>query len=293
MTTNYRKTNLPNDTQQAILNAIPQLTSEDLEAYSQMASPNYLFPQGQAPGGTPNKPLLKVLPHDLPKECNVDQLQPDSFGGVPAYSYVIRFTMLQDDDPYGQGIPAGTVGYWTHDGSGCHIDDQRQIHGIRWVGHSSSLAITKEQDWTVDLLLFGANCGWPENWDPFYNGYVNVILNSVWDVGGPQNPVTMLIDSCGEWRQAGKSNGPMGSVDSWVVTNVMWGTVFNKIWPQSVNAKIRPTVSQMVDDGYGRRALQILANKLIIDFPDQLSIRSSQNLRLFDPLAVVINRRLI
>jgi hypothetical protein len=103
----------------------------------------------------------------------------------------------------------------------------------------------------------------------------------------------MLIDSCGEWRQAGKSNGPMGSVDSWVVTNVMWGTVFNKIWPQSVNAKIRPTVSQMVDDGYGRRALQILANKLIIDFPDQLSIRSSQNLRSFDPLAAVINRRLI
>ena len=291
MTTNYRKTNLPNDTQQAILNAIPQLTEQDLEAYSEMASPNYLFPQGQAPGGT-----LKVLPHDLPKECNVDQLQPDSFGGVPAYSYVIRFTMIEDDDPYGQGIPAGTVGYWTHDGQGCHIDSQNQIHGIRWVGHSSSLAITKEQEWTVDLLLFGANCSWPENWDPFYNGYVNVILNSVWDLNSPQSPATMLIDSCGEWRQAGKSNGPMGSVDSWVVTNVMWGTVFNKIWPQSVNKtwNFQSTLrSRMVVDGKGRRALQILANKLISDFPDQLRLRSSQNLRAFDPLAMVINRRLI
>lgn len=280
-----------NDEQRAILNAIPRLTEQDLDAYSEMASPNYLFPQGQAPGKT-----LKVLPHDLPKECNVDQLLGGigGFGGVPAYSYVIRFTMIQDDDPYGQGIPAGTVGYWTHDGQGCHIDSQNQIHGIRWVGHSSSLAITKEQKWTVDLLLFGANCSWPENWDPFYNGYVNVILNSVWGVNSPQSPVTMLIDSCGEWRQAGKSNSPIGSVDTWVVTNVMWGTVFNKIWPQSVNAVVRPTLeSQMVVDGNGRRALQILANKLISDFPDQLSLRSSKNLRAFDPLAVVINRRLI
>ena len=159
-------------------------------------APTSSSPQGPSAGGD-----LQVFPHDLPAECNVDQRLPDNFGGVPAYSYVLRFTMIEDDDPYGQGIPTGTVGYWTHDGNGCLIDSQHQIHGIRWVGHSTSLAITEAQRWTVDLLLFGANCGWPENWDPVYNGYVNVILNSVWSVGGPQNPVTMLRDTCGEWRK--------------------------------------------------------------------------------------------
>lgn len=309
MTTNYRNGKAPNATQQAILNSIPQLSAQDLDAYGQMASPNWLFPQCETPESLSGIKPLDVLPHDLPKECNVDGYGKyrrsnthGFFGGVPAYSYVIRFTMIRDDDPYGQGIPTGTVGYWTHDGQGCHIDSQNQIHGIRWVGHSSSLAITGEQEWTVDLLLFGANCGWPENWDPFYNGYVNVILNSVWDWNNPPHyytpshrSPTMLKFTCGEWRQAGKRNGPMGSVDSWVVTNVMWETVFNKIWPQSVNAKIRPTI-QVQDgcmDGNERRALKILARTMISEFSDQIRLRSSLQLKHFDPHASVINRRLI
>ncbi len=282
----------------AILNAIPQVTPEDLEAYSQMASPNFLFPQNASSFAT-SAGNLTIPPHNLPAECNVEQRGPKGFGGVPAYSYVIRFTMIRDDDPYGQGIPAGTVGYWTHDGQGCHIDSQNQIHGIRWVGHSSSLAITKEQEWTVDLLLFGANCGWPENWDPVYNGYVNAILNSVWDLNSPQSPVTMLIDSCGEWRQAGKSNGPMGSVDSWVTTNVMWGTVFSKIWPQSLNKSIKPTVGSSADleagvlNGTQRRELKILTHRIHSDFSDEVKLRDSSNLSPFDQFNSVINRRLI
>jgi len=291
MATNYRKAKAPpNETQQAILNAIPQLTPDDLEAYSQMASPNFLFPQGPSAGG-----VLQVFPHDLPAECNVDQRLPDNFGGVPAYSYVLRFTMIEDDDPYGQGIPTGTVGYWTHDGNGCLIDSQNQIHGIRWVGHSTSLAVTEAQKWTVDLLLFGANCGWPENWDPVYNGYVNVILNSVWSVGGPQNPITMLRDTCGEWRKDGTSSGPLGTIPSWVISNVMWSTVFSKIWPQSMNASIRPTLkANMLEDGNGRRALKVLTNRLGFDYDELVKQRdSSRNLKPFDRFASVINRRLI
>ena len=281
----------PNETQQAILNAIPILTAEDLEAYSQMASPNWLFPQGPSAGGQ-----LQVFPHDLPAECNIDQRLPDNFGGVPAYSYVLRFTMIEDDDPYGQGIPDGTVGYWTHDGDGCHIDSQNQIHGIRWVGHNSSLAITEAQFWKVELLLFGANCGWPENWDAFYNGYVNTILNSVWSVGGPQNPVTMLRDTCGEWLTNGtRSSATGGSIPSWVVSNTMWSTVFQPIWRQSANSvTIRPTIEKkMLENGNGRRALKILAKKVITDFPHEIELRSSPLLRPFDLNASVINRRLI
>lgn len=290
MATNYSKARAPpNETQQAILNSIPQLSADDLESYSQLGSPNFLFPQGPSAGGQ-----LQVFPHTLPAECNVDQRLPDHFGGVPAYSYVLRFTMIEDDDPYGQGIPTGTVGYWTHDGAGCLIDSQNQIHGIKWVGHSTSLAITEAQKWTVDLLLFGANCGWPTNWDAFYNGYVNVILNSVWDVNSPQNPVTMLRDTCGEWRKEGISNGPLGTISSWVVSNVMWSTVFSKIWSQSMNAGIRPTLkSNMLVDGNGRRALKILGKRLIVDFPNQIRLRSSPQLKPFDPNASVINRRLI
>lgn len=283
----------PNQTQQAILNAIPILTAEDLEAYTQMASPNWLFPQGPSAGGQ-----LQVFPHDLPAECNVEKRPnhgSENYGDVPAYSYVLRFTMIQDDDPYGQGIPTGTVGYWTHDGQGCHIDDEDQIHGIRWVGHSTSLAITEAQKWTVDLLLFGANCGWPTNWDAFYNGYVNAILNSVWDVDGPQSPITMLRDTCGEWRTDGiSSTSTWGSVPSWVTSNTMWSPVFSKIWPQSSNDHLQSGItSNLLNDGNGRRALKILSKRMITQFPDEISLRSSSYLRPLDPHASVINRRLI
>ena len=283
----------PNTTQRAILNAIPILTAEDLEAYTQMASPNWLFPQGPSAGGQ-----LQVFPHDLPTECNVEKRPnhgSENYGDVPAYSYVIRFTMIQDDDPYGQGIPPGTVGYWTHDGQGCHIDDHDQIHGIRWVGHNSSLAITEAQKWTVDLLLFGANCGWPTNWDAFYNGYVNAILNSVWDVDGPQSPITMLRDTCGEWRTDGTSSTPnLGRMPSWVTSNTMWSPVFSKIWPQSSNDHLQSGItSNMLNDGNGRRALKILAKRMITQFPEEIRLRSSWNVRPFDPHASVINRRLI
>lgn len=275
-------------TQQAILNAIPQLTPDALEAYSQMASSNYLFPQVLV-----GDKLIYRKIATLPDECNAPKYA-NGFGGVPAYSYVIRFTMIRDDDPYGQGIPAGTVGYWTHDGQGCHIDSQNQIHGIRWVGHSSSLAITKEQQWTADLLLFGAYCGWPTNWNPVYNGYVNVLLNSVWSMSGLQSPITALIDTCGEWKTAGKSNGPMGRVDSWVVTNTMWDSVISKIWKQSINPSIRPTIgNDMMVDGNGRRSLELLANRLNQDFSGEVKERDSSNLIPFDQFASVINRRLI
>ncbi len=295
MTTNYRNKH-DHETQQAILNAIPQLSAQDLDAYGQMASPNWLFPQCQISGSG----QLQVLPHDLPAECNVERKSPQNFGGVPAYSYVLRFTMLRDDDPYGQGVPPGTVGYWTHDGNGCHIDSLNQIHGVRWVGHNSSLAITNEQEWTVELLLFGANCGWPENWDAFYNGYVNAILNSVWSHAyrtastKPQPPITTLNDTCGEWRTAGKSNGPMGRVDSWVVANTMWDPVLSKIWKASTNQSIRPTLkTKFLYWEDGRRALKILARNMISEFSDQIRLRSSFQLKPFDPHASVINRRLI
>ena len=147
----------------------------------------------------------------------------------------------------------------------------------------------------MEVLLFGSNCGWPTNWDSFYNGYVNAILNSVWDVDSPQNPITMLRDTCGEWRTDGTNNSPsQGSRRSWVISNVMWSTVFSKIWRQSQNAILRPTIKpEMMRDGNGRRALKILGKRLIADFPDQIRLRSSPQLKGFDPHASVINRRLI
>lgn len=284
----------PSSTQMAIINAIPELGPYDLEAYSSMASSNFLFPQ------TSGK---QILPHNLPEECNVDQRLPDDFGGVPAYSYVIRFTMVRDDDPYGQGIPAGTVGYWTHDGDGCHIDSQDQIHGIRWVGQGSSLAITSDQDWTAELLLFGSNCGWPTNWDPFYNGYVNAILNTVWSswknngavANSPQKPTTMLIDTCGEWRTDGTVNSPLlGSFSSWVLSNVMWPTVIEKIWMQSINGSIKPTFDdELLVDGNSRRALKITARRILTEYPELLE--ATITLPPSDdgmPLETTINRRL-
>ena len=279
--------------QTAILNAIPQLTSEDLEAYATMASSNWLFPQIEG-NATSQRPVTD-LPHDL-NGCQAPKYSRYGLGGVPAYSYVLRFTMLRDDDPYGQGVPPGTVGYWTHDGDGCHIDSQNQIHGIKWVGHNSGLAITGDQEWTVDLLLFGANCGWPENWDAFYNGYVNAILNSVWN--HPHSRLIMdtpaLKDTCGVWRKLGYTSNLGRTANEWVISDVMWTTVFSKIYRQSANALLRPTIKpDMLKDGKGRRALKILAKRLITGFPDQIRLRSSPQLRSFDPHASVINRRLI
>lgn len=282
-----------NPVQTAILNAIPQLTSEDLEAYATMASPNWLFPQRE--GNVESQRPATDLPHDL-NGCQVPKYSTYGLGDVPAYSYVLRFTMLRDDDPYGQGVPPGTVGYWTHDGDGCFIDGHHQIHGVSWVGHNSSLAITNEQEWTVDLLLFGANCGWPENWDAFYNGYVNAILNSVWK--RPHSHLIMdgpaLGDTCGVWRKLGYTSNPGRTANEWVISDVMWTTVFSKIYRQSANALLRPTIqAEMLKDGTGRRALKILAKRLITGFPDQILLRSSPQLRSFDPHASVINRRLI
>ena len=285
----------PDMTQQAILNAIPILNADDLEAYSQMASPNWLFPQGPSAGGD-----LQVFPHDLPTECNVEKRPnhgSENYGDVPAYSYVIRFTMIQDDDPYGQGIPPGTVGYWTHDGQGCHIDSQNQIHGIKWVGHNSGLAITSQQEWIVELLLFGANCGWPTNWDAFYNGYVNAILNSVWRVDGPQSPTTMLRDTCGEWRTDGWiSRANSTRRPDWVVSNTMWSPIFSKIWPQSQNASIRPGIhGDLLLDGDNRSRLKALGWDLVSNHDDVLVNERLKvlRLRLSDTMDVVINRRLI
>jgi len=277
--------------QRAMLNAIPELTEQDLIAYSEMASPNWLFPQN---------PVGQILAHDLPAECKVEKYLSSGsreYGGVPAYSYVLRFTMLRDDDPYGGGIPSGSVGYWTHDGDGCHIDSQNQIHGIRWVGQGSSLAITSDQEWIVELLLFGANCGWPTNWDPFYNGYVNVILNSVWSVGGPQNPVTMLRDACGDWFTRGTINSPArGDEDAWVITNAMWSPIFGKIWPQSQNASIRPRIDgDLLLDGDNRSILKALGWDLVSNHDDVLVNERLKALRLHlsNPMDAVINRRLI
>ena len=284
----------PNDTQQAILNAIPQLTADDLEAYGEMGSANYLFPQLE--GNPASQRPAADLPHDL-NGCQVQRFSPYGLGDVPAYSYVLRFTMIKDEDPYGQGVPTGTVGYWTHDGDGCHIDSMGQIHGIRWVGHNSSyLAITHEQEWTVQLLLFGANCGWPTNWDAFYNGYVNAILNSVWDLDDPLSTpaTTILKDTCGVWRTLGFSSSPGRTAQEWVISNVMWDPVLSKIWRSSTNRTLLPMIeSKMVDNANGRRALKISAKRMITDFSDEISLRSSPNLRLFDPHASVINRRLI
>lgn len=271
--------------QTAILNAIPQLTSEDLEAYVTMASSNFLFPQRIDDSGT-----TRILPRGgglaLPAECNVERRQPDDFGGVPAYSYVIRFTMLRDDDPYEQGIPSGTVGYWTHDGDGCHIDSHHQIHGIKWVGHSSSLAITNEQEWTVDLLLFGANCGWPTNWDALYNGYVNATLNSVVSEPGKIDWDAYLRTTCGEWRTDGYvSSAAQGRYPSWVISNVMWSTVFQKIWNQSLNVQLKPGIAR----GPHFR-LTTAVDDLLRNHQDQIRLRDSSDLRPFDEFASVINR---
>jgi len=285
----------PNATQRAILESIPQLTQDDLDAYGKLGSSNFLFPQIE--GNSVSQRPTVDLPHDL-NGCQAPRYSPYGFGDVPAYSYVLRFTMIRDDDPYGQGIPSGTVGYWTHDGDGCHIDSQNQIHGIRWVGHNTSLAITSDQEWAVELLLFGAFCGWPNNWDPFYNGYVNAILNTVWIswknngavARSTETPTAMLDYTCGSWRTRGSVSSPGGSADEWVISNVMWGTVIEKIWTQSING-LKP----MFNDGSlenvdQRRGLKIAARRLSHDFQEEIHARSSYHLTGYDPLACVINR---
>ena len=173
MATNYRKAKAPpNETQQAILNAIPQLTPDDLEAYSQMASPNSL-PAGECWRWT------QVFP-DLPAECNADQRLPDNFGGVPAY-LVLRFTMIEDNDPSDRGFPPERwdTGRTTGTAVSSTVITNPRHQG--WTQHQPGDNERPEVDGGFTAVRSQLRLA--RELGSRYNGYVNVILNSVWSVG--------------------------------------------------------------------------------------------------------------
>lgn len=218
----------------------------------------------------------------------------------PPYSSILRFTMIRDDDPYGQGVPAGSVGYWTlpmmnsngkHLNSSCFIDGMDQIHGIQWEGLKSGLALTGDQDYKVEIILIGANCSWPESWDALFNGYVNAALNTVCQITNPGMRSWMQKDEVGHQAMlmseiAGvfKSDLPnlldnqlpqaIGSLPK----PLSGWEVIAGIWRQSQNVRIAPTLPT-TDPIIIRK----LGNRVVED------LQATQS----SSLVSVINRRLI
>lgn len=293
----------------AMLAAIPLIGEPELDAYTRLASTNYLWPV-QRPANA------DLIPSNLPKECvhpfvlsNPNQVVTDQFtGNSTPYSSILRFTMIRDDDPYGQGVPAGSVGYWTlpmiysngkHLNSSCYIDGMGQIHGIQWEGLKSGLAITGDQEYKVEIILIGANCSWPESWDALFNGYVNAALNTVCQITSlPSTPAAFAINPRpsqkgeiehqarlmsqiaglfeGELQDgSGLTQSTLGQFA--IIDEDSWRMIAG-IWRQSQNCRIAPTLPT-TDPNIIRK----LGNRVVQDLD---ATQSSS-------LVSVINRRLI
>ena len=225
---------------------------EALNAYTRLASPNFLWPKQQFYTDESYLPI----PSNLPNECVMNGANDDDhyhIGDSIPYSSILRFTMIRDDDPYGQGVPAGSVGYWTlplnstgkHLNSSCFIDGAGQIHGIQWEGLNSNLAITGDQDYKVEIILIGANCSWPESWDALFNGYVNAALNTVCQIharditslqkGEREHQAMLMSQIAGIFQGDGfVENATLGDHGSW--------ETLAGIWRQSQNVRIAPTL---------------------------------------------------
>ena len=267
--------------------AIPGIGESELDAYTRLASTNYLWPMQQFDNYLQNS----TIPSNLPKECSLDRGSREPFiGNSTPYSSILRFTMIRDDDPYGQGVPAGSVGYWTlpminsngkHLNSSCFIDGVGQIHGIQWEGFKSGLALTGDQDYKVEIILIGANCSWPESWDPLFNGYVNAALNTVCQIyardipslqkGEMEHQAMIMSQIAGIFKGDGfVENATLGDHGSW--------EILAGIWRQSQNVRIAPTLPT-TDSNIIRK----LGNRVVQD----LDVTQSSS------LVSVINRRLI
>lgn len=288
----------------AMVAAIPEIGESELDAYTRLASPNFLWPIHF------NYTNTTPIPSNLPKECFMgvsNQQLLDKYGITPIpynskpYSSILRFTMIRDDDPYGQGVPAGSVGYWTlpminsngkHLNSSCFIDGMGQIHGIQWEGLKSGLALTGDQDYKVEIILIGANCSWPESWDALFNGYVNAALNTVCQITNPglrsgiqkdevghqamlmsqiagvfKSDLPNLLDNQIGPQPPGYSKKPLSG----------WEMIAG-IWRQSQNVRIAPTLPT-TDPIIIRK----LGNRVVED------LQATQS----SSLVSVINRRLI
>lgn len=282
----------------AMVAAIPEIGESELDAYTRLASTNYLWPIHF------NFGKKNPIPSNLPKECfmgmGVSNQQLLELEQSPPYSSILRFTMIRDDDPYGQGVPAGSVGYWTlpmmnsngkHLNSSCFIDGMDQIHGIQWEGLKSGLALTGDQDYKVEIILIGANCSWPESWDALFNGYVNAALNTVCQITNPGMRSWMQKDEVGHQAMlmseiAGVFKSDLPNLLDNQLPQAIGSSpkplsgweVIAGIWRQSQNVRIAPTLPT-TDPIIIRK----LGNRVVED------LQATQS----SSLVSVINRRLI